>query len=383
MTRVTTVAAALNEAEPQYDQTAKYADSVLLHLIRHVALYLFVLLSNTTKLAVTEALGALDAATSDVADEPIKNLQHRLHVALFAWVDREIDSNHFDGLLLEQRAFVVINRLLRQTRANTFATCRVLSGLLRWYITKLQMPLVQYEQNSMLSSTLEYLLTKEENAPINGSVSLQILYPLLNAVDLISIEQRECLDALVNLLRWLKLHDQSQEVLATFIYNYHAKLIGPLAFRESPGLDHDNRNLEFCNELGVCFVQMLLQHSDHIFRRDLQVVDIIPSLSYSDTEDDDASCENNNAPFSLALDDRNHLKGTKTTTSNISCPNASDCTERNQKMELAPMAWVHSELKYKQALIRWKNDFCVKYCSVAAAGLAGILFAVVSTRQLY
>ncbi|GMG16615.1 unnamed protein product [Phytophthora fragariaefolia] len=191
------------------------ADGMLLHLIRTIALYLFVFLSQTTKLAVTDAelsVFAADAATPDLLDAQTKELQRRLHAALFAWVQSEVNSNQFDGLLQEQRAFVVIKRLFRQQRAKAAAQCRVLAALLSSYLTRLETPLVHCESRSMLSSTLEYLLTTQSDATSKEPVPRPMLYPLVNAVDLVSIEQRECLDALMNLLRWLSAHDQFQTV---------------------------------------------------------------------------------------------------------------------------------------------------------------------------
>uniref|UniRef100_H3H5V8 Uncharacterized protein n=2 Tax=Phytophthora ramorum TaxID=164328 RepID=H3H5V8_PHYRM len=220
-------------------------DGLLLHLIRTIALYLFVFLSQTAKLVVTDT--ELAVFVSDTTTPDLLDTQTRLHAALFAWVKSEVNSNQFDGLLQEQRAFVVIKRLFRQQRTKASAQCRVLAALLTSYLTQLETPLVHCERTSMLSSTLEYLLANEKNSKNKEPVPLPMLYPLVNAIDLVSIEQRECLDALMNLLRWLTARDQSQK--------------------------------------------MLLRYSDHIFRRDLQFEDIVPTLTYSDTEDDDVSSE--------------------------------------------------------------------------------------------
>jgi hypothetical protein len=196
-------------------QDVEEADGLLLHLIRTIALYLFVLLSQTAKLAVADAelVGFVsDAATPDLLDAQTAALQRRLHLALFAWVQGEVNSNQFDGLLQEQRAFVVIKRLFRQQHTKAAAQCRVLAALLTSYLARLETPLVQCEPSSMLSSTLEYLLAKEANSASKEPVPLPMLYPLVNAVDLVSIEQRECLDALMNLLRWLTAHDETKTV---------------------------------------------------------------------------------------------------------------------------------------------------------------------------
>ncbi|KUF86685.1 hypothetical protein AM588_10001609 [Phytophthora nicotianae] len=197
------------EQEPKADM--EDVDSLLLHLIRIIALYLFVFLSQTAKLVVTDAELAIFVATPDLLDEETNELQRRLHAALLAWVKSEVKNDLFDGLLQEQRVFVVIKRLFRQQRTKAAAQYRVLAALLTSYLTRLQTPLVHCEPSSMLSSTLEYLLTKEKDTASKEPIALSMLYPLVNAVDLVNIEQRECLDALMNLFRWLSVHDQSQE----------------------------------------------------------------------------------------------------------------------------------------------------------------------------
>ncbi|ETO63326.1 hypothetical protein, variant [Phytophthora nicotianae P1976] len=277
------------EQEPKADMEG--VDSLLLHLIRIIALYLFVFLSQTAKLVVTDAELAIFVATPDLLDEETNELQRRLHVALLAWVKSEVKNDLFDGLLQEQRVFVVIKRLFRQQRTKAAAQYRVLAALLTSYLTRLQTPLVHCEPSSMLSSTLEYLLTKENDAASKEPIALSMLYPLVNAVDLVNIEQRECLDALMNLFRWLSVHDQSQEVFTTFLSKYHAKIITMTDDDTMPRFDSDPSNLTIKDELGMCFVQTLLRYSDHIFRRDSQFDDLVPTLSFSDTDDDDSSSE--------------------------------------------------------------------------------------------
>eukprot|EP00644_Phytophthora_capsici_P005182 jgi/Phyca11/96217/e_gw1.1.1460.1 len=186
-------------------------DGLVLHLIRTIALYLFVFLSQTT-VADTELAVLVSNCTT--TDEQTTELQRRLHAALVAWVESEVNNNPFDGLLQEQRAFVVIKRLFRQQRVKAAAQCRVLAALLACYLARIETPLVRCEPASMLSSTLEYLLAKEKENADKELVPLPMLYPLVNAVDLVTIEQRECLDALTNLLRWLSTHDE--KVFATF-----------------------------------------------------------------------------------------------------------------------------------------------------------------------
>ncbi|KAL4099792.1 hypothetical protein PRIC1_007591 [Phytophthora ramorum] len=281
-------------------------DGLLLHLIRTIALYLFVFLSQTAKLVVTDT--ELAVFVSDTTTPDLLDAQTRLHAALFAWVKSEVNSNQFDGLLQEQRAFVVIKRLFRQQRTKASAQCRVLAALLTSYLTQLETPLVHCERTSMLSSTLEYLLANEKNSKNKEPVPLPMLYPLVNAVDLVSIEQRECLDALMNLLRWLTARDQSQKVFTAFASKYHVKIIGMEGGNDTTKNTLDIASVSRVNSrdshennskaLSVCFVQMLLRYSDHIFRRDLQFEDIVPTLTYSDTEDDDVSSEDGTArPF--------------------------------------------------------------------------------------
>ncbi|KAH7488293.1 uncharacterized protein KRP23_2246 [Phytophthora ramorum] len=274
-------------------------DGLLLHLIRTIALYLFVFLSQTAKLVVTDT--ELAVFVSDTTTPDLLDTQTRLHAALFAWVKSEVNSNQFDGLLQEQRAFVVIKRLFRQQRTKASAQCRVLAALLTSYLTQLETPLVHCERTSMLSSTLEYLLANEKNSKNKEPVPLPMLYPLVNAIDLVSIEQRECLDALMNLLRWLTARDQSQKVFTAFASKYHVKIIGMEGGNDTTKNTLDIASVSRVNSrdshennskaLSVCFVQMLLRYSDHIFRRDLQFEDIVPTLTYSDTEDDDVSSE--------------------------------------------------------------------------------------------
>ncbi|KAL4155158.1 hypothetical protein PRNP1_007271 [Phytophthora ramorum] len=274
-------------------------DGLLLHLIRTIALYLFVFLSQTAKLVVTDT--ELAVFVSDTTTPDLLDAQTRLHAALFAWVKSEVNSNQFDGLLQEQRAFVVIKRLFRQQRTKASAQCRVLAALLTSYLTQLETPLVHCERTSMLSSTLEYLLANEKKSKNKEPVPLPMLYPLVNAVDLVSIEQRECLDALMNLLRWLTARDQSQKVFTAFASKYHVKIIGMEGGNDTTKNTLDIASVSRVNSrdshennseaLSVCFVQMLLRYSDHIFRRDLQFEDIVPTLTYSDTEDDDVSSE--------------------------------------------------------------------------------------------
>ncbi|KAK1947086.1 hypothetical protein P3T76_001096 [Phytophthora citrophthora] len=257
------------------------ADVLLLHLIRTIALYLFVLLSQTTVAEAELAVLVSNCTTTDL-DEQITELQRRLHVTLVAWVESEVNTHQLDGLMQEQRAFVAIKRLFRQQRVKSAVQCRALSALLTCYLERMETPLVRCEPASMLSSTLEYLLAKEKEEAHKEPVPLPMLYPLVNAIDLVTIEQRECLDALMNLLRWLSEYDETQKVFTTFTSKYHTKII---EMTEDNGDNSD--------ALGVCFVRMLVRYSDHIFRRDPQFEEIVPTLSYSDTEDDDISSEEN------------------------------------------------------------------------------------------
>ncbi|KAL3674309.1 hypothetical protein V7S43_000264 [Phytophthora oleae] len=261
------------------EEPQELADGLVLHLIRTIALYLFVFLSQTTVADAELAVLVSSCTTTDVLDEQTVELQRRLHETLLTWVESEENNNQFDGLLQEQRAFVVIKKLFRQQRTKAADQCRVLAALLTCYLARMETPLVRCEPSSMLSSTLEYLLAMEKH---KEPVPLPMLYPLVNAVDLVTIEQRECLDALMNLLRWLSAHDRTQKGFSTFASKYHAKIIE---------MTEDSRDNS--DALGVCFVQMLLCYSDHIFRRDLQFDDLVPTLSYSDTKDDDASSEEN------------------------------------------------------------------------------------------
>ncbi|OWZ21266.1 hypothetical protein PHMEG_0004202 [Phytophthora megakarya] len=282
-------------------------DGLLLHLIRTIALYLFVFLSKTSKLVpeVELAVFVSDAATLDLLDQQTKELRDRLHTVLLEWIQREMNSNQFHELQ-EQRAFVVMKRLFRHQRNKVATQCRVLVALLTSYLTRLETPLVLCESSSMLASTLEYLLSKEKDAANRKPVPLSMIYPLVNAVDLVSIEQRECLDALVNLLRWLSSHDQSQKIFTTFTSKYHAKM---MCLTDENG---NSDNVDNRDELGVCFVQMLLRYSDHIFRRDVQFEDVIPSFLYSDTEDDGILSDDGSSRS------RQHSNNSRDTSDNLS-----------------------------------------------------------------
>uniref|UniRef100_A0AAV1UVY9 Rho-GAP domain-containing protein n=1 Tax=Peronospora matthiolae TaxID=2874970 RepID=A0AAV1UVY9_9STRA len=274
------------------DDNEDEVDRVLLHLIRSIALFLSGFLLQPAKLATEVAeLAAFisaGAATSDLLNKPTVALLGRIHAALFEWVHREVDNDHeLDGLLQEQGVFVVIQTLFRQQRTKPAVQCRILVALLTSYLARLKSPLVRYEPASMLASTLDYLVATEETSKSAELVPLPVLYPLVNAVDSISIEQRECLDALVTLLRLFSACDPFDKILTAFTTTYHVKLIGA----GNTAAERENSNQNVDNARGLCFVQMLLRYSDHIFRRDVQLEPFVPAFSYSDTEDDDDSSE--------------------------------------------------------------------------------------------
>ncbi|KAI9986809.1 hypothetical protein PInf_025770 [Phytophthora infestans] len=341
--------AGIQELEPGCD--VGDADSLLLHLLRIILLYLFMFLSQTADVVTDAELADFfsNAATSDLVDEQTTELQRRLHAALLEWVPSEVKN---DGLLQEQKAFVVIKRLFRQQRTKSAVQCRVLAALLTSYLTQLETPLVHCEASSMLSSTLEYLLTKERDAASQESIPLSMLYPLVNAVDLVSIEQRECLDALMNVFRWFSMHDQSQKVFTTFTTKYHRKIIGL----------SDNKD-----ELGICFVQMLQRYSDHIFRRDLQFEDLIPTVLYSDTEDDDASSEDGTRLAVLSDSDLS-VEKEKAVLSTRSSHTRKERREDTIKTPCRPTAFDADRLFIG---VEWQDEVCF---GVAAAGtLAAVL----------
>lgn len=171
-------------------------DVLLLHLIRILALHLFVCLSRSvsTSLEDLELLVTADTSgeTGDYAE--------RLDAALVPWVQREMAGNQFDGLLHEHRAFLLIRKFFRHHRVAGATQLRVLASLLATYMEQLQVPLVACEPSTVLRSTLEYLLS---TGTVLGAVSPSILYPLVFAVDSLRIEQRDCLEALTTLLKRL------------------------------------------------------------------------------------------------------------------------------------------------------------------------------------
>jgi hypothetical protein len=152
-------------------------------------------------------------------------------------------------------------------------------------------------------------------------VSPALLYPLVNAVDSLSIEQRDCLEALTALLQWLheccdssemvrwhscssvsRVNDRSltapllqMQVLTKFVGRHHRKVIY-VTNDDANSLNDNSRtppqptpkDAAHLQALGICFVKTLLCHSDHIFRRDPEFVDP-PALLDSETEDEDFS----------------------------------------------------------------------------------------------
>lgn len=210
--RATTAAAstelkpATMEQEPKQQQGEERDDALLLHLIRILALYLVVYLSRSVSLAMDDLapLFGPQPRQSNAEGDASKMLD----ALLVSWVERETASNQFDGLLPEHRAFLVIKKFFRQHAR--VPQLRVLAALLSTYLSQLRAPLVLCGSTAMLRSTLEYLLT---TGKILKAVSPALLYPLVNAVDSLSIEQRDCLEALTALLQWLNECCDSSEMV--------------------------------------------------------------------------------------------------------------------------------------------------------------------------
>lgn len=182
--------------EPQY---------LLLHLVRVLALYVYVFLSQNPLLAD-------DALLHHSAELSVSTLERELHAVLLACVEADVASNQFDGLVQEKRVFIAIKKLFRLERVKPATQCKALLALLASYLTGMTAPIVTCAPVSMVRSTLEYLATTERTTK---DVSLSLLYPIVNAVDSLRIEQRECLDALTTLWKWLAARDPSDQVRPT------------------------------------------------------------------------------------------------------------------------------------------------------------------------
>lgn len=203
-----TAAAKLRAADqPETTITfAKTADAeeqsyLLLHLVRVLALYLYVYLSQNPLLA--------DDLLLQRGVENVGKLELELHTLLLACVEAEVASNQFDGLVQEKSAFLAIKKLFRLERTKAATQCRALVALLSAYLSLMTAPIVTCAPFSMVASTLEYLAKENKKG-----VSLSLLYPIVNAIDSLSIEQRECLDALTRLWKWVATCDPSELVRA-------------------------------------------------------------------------------------------------------------------------------------------------------------------------
>lgn len=179
---------------------------LLLHLIRVLALYLYVYLAQNPFL-VDDLLLQSGGATAELLTQASK-LELELHSMLLAYVENEIASNQFDGLVQEKHVFLAIKKLFRLEKVKAATQCQALVALLSTYLSLLQSPIVRCEPFSMLISTLEYLAKQKKKQ----DVSLPLLYPIVNAIDSLSIEQRECLDALTTFWKWLAARDPSEMV---------------------------------------------------------------------------------------------------------------------------------------------------------------------------
>ncbi|GLD94012.1 hypothetical protein PINS_up002623 [Pythium insidiosum] len=183
---------------------------VLLHVIRILALYLFVLLSQHT-FTLAELL---PSSTTQFVEATVEKLEAHVHATLLACVRVEMDSNQFDGVIQERRVVAALKRVFRDRKLKAKTQCQVLVRLLFRSLAALRdTPIVRCEPVGMLASTLEYLSTSDATKASSKS----LLYPLVNAIDSLSIEQRECLDALTTLWKWLAACDPSESVCALVI----------------------------------------------------------------------------------------------------------------------------------------------------------------------
>lgn len=199
-----------DSASDDDDESAEEQSYLLLHLIRVLALYLYVYLAQNPFLVDDLLLHS----TTDLLTTQASKLELELHAMLLAYVENEIASNQFDGLVQEKHVFLAIKKLFRLEKVKAATQCQTLVALLSTYLSLLQSPIVHCEPFSMLISTLEYLAKQKKKQ----DVSLPLLYPIVNAIDSLSIEQRECLDALTTFWKWLAARDPSGMVRLVCVY---------------------------------------------------------------------------------------------------------------------------------------------------------------------
>ncbi|KAF1330669.1 hypothetical protein FI667_g4872, partial [Globisporangium splendens] len=237
---------------------------ILLHLIRVLALYLYVYLSQNPFLVDDLLVQVVDTESSLL--ERASKLERELHALLLAFVKSDVASNQFDGVVHEKRMFLAIKKLFRGQDVAAKSQCTTLVALLSSYLTQLQSPIVKCEPFGMLTSTLEYLAQETSKQ----QVALRMLYPIVNAIDSLTIEQRECLDALTTLWKWVAAYDPSTMTLAKIVSRHHSAIIQIDATEDKTSTRH-SASIHLPVELGTCFVTTLLHHSDHIFRHGPEV----------------------------------------------------------------------------------------------------------------
>ncbi|TYZ64490.1 hypothetical protein PybrP1_003909 [[Pythium] brassicae (nom. inval.)] len=215
---------------------------LLLHLVRVLALYIYVFLSQNPLLAG-------DALLHQGAEHASK-LERELHAVLLACVEADVASNQFDGLVQEKRVFVAIKKLFRRARAEPEAQGEALLALLSSYLSRMSAPIVTCAPFSMVLSTLEYLATQSATK----GVSLSLLYPIVNAL-------------------LAKLVSRHQSAVIQVEGRERASQQQPVTGAAAT--------------LGACFVATLLRYSDHIFRHDPEHCEP-ETPGESDTEDESA-----------------------------------------------------------------------------------------------
>jgi hypothetical protein len=192
------------------------APLLVLHVVRILALYLYVLLARQPHhdaISLNELFFPETKAMERLVESTATSIEQQVHAALLACVQGEIASNQFDGLIQEKTVFAALQRIFRQQKVHVKSQCRLLVRLLNSYLAQLtHAPIVRCESMGMLASTLEYLAHGGATQTKNETVAASLLYPLVNAIDSLSIEQRECLDALTTLWRWLDTYELSKTV---------------------------------------------------------------------------------------------------------------------------------------------------------------------------
>lgn len=234
-----------------------------LHVIRVVALYLCAVFAQdpmAVEQLVTESQLAVHWDIDVVAP---------LHRVLQQCVQHEARSNQFEGIIDEQRVFTVLHRFFQARKVTVAHQCQTLMRLLALYMKELtQTPILHCQSNDVLGYTLEYLSAAE---PWTAPCSPALLYPIVDAVDSLRIEQRECLDALVCMWKWLlssQLTAQERYAGIGAICHFHHEAVLHVELHGNPSSEKANRGQPLTQRWAECFIRTLIENSSHVFRRE-------------------------------------------------------------------------------------------------------------------